>query len=229
MAHKTAHGKSMLYVKAGSMMDLCRYSCGYDFNTDLLLRANEGRSSRIVALGEQIGDAIIGYYAESEDKRPIISYTFPEHGKGPESMEFLETVEPHPGNYISVIDISLKDMKEAKETDVKDVTQIAMGGPNSIISAAIRKGMKGESLPYLYAFQDKGKTVLCGFDLVDGLNDDRRMLYFAVMDKKESKGFIRWSYTSNRFDFIDVIGEYSYIYVKIINLAEPFSFFKMPE
>ncbi|MDE1822983.1 MAG: hypothetical protein KGH69_01205 [Candidatus Micrarchaeota archaeon] len=229
MASKTPHGKSMLYVKAASMMDLCRYCCGYDFNTDMLLRTKEGKETRIMALGEQIGDVTLGYYVESEGKGSIISYKFPEYGKGPESMEFVNSIEQQPGNYISVIDLDLKGMKKAKEASSKDIMLMRMEKPESMINAAIRKGLRGEALPYLYSFAVKGYTVLCGFDLIDGLNDEKRMLYYTVMGKKKDEGFLRWSYTANRFDFVDVIGEYSYIYVKIINLAGPFSFFKMPD
>ncbi|MDE1823838.1 MAG: hypothetical protein KGH74_00895 [Candidatus Micrarchaeota archaeon] len=229
MAPKTAQGKSILYVKVSSTTDLCRYCCGYDFNTDMLLRAGEGSSRRLVALGEQAGNVTIGYYVETKEEKPIIIYKFPEFGKWSESIEFVESVDPQPGNYISVIDISFKDIRKAKRLNAKDVMQVEMRKPDSIVNAAIRKGMRNESLPYLYSFEFRKKRILCGFDLIEGLNDDKRILYYAVIDKKESSGFIRWSYTANRFDFTDVIGEYSYIYVKIINLAEPFSFFKMPD
>ena len=81
----------------------------------------------------------------------------------------------------------------------------------------------------LYAFSMKGKSFLCGFDMIDELCDDRKTFYYAAVKDKKRGGFAKYGYADNTFGFTDTVGEHSYIYIKIINLAEPFQFFKMPD
>lgn len=214
-------------MKVASLGDLCRLAANLDFSSESLIRDSKD-GERIMLLGEGMGNTVVAYYVETKEKGSLIKYTFPEHGRYLENVEFVQGAEAQPNHYISILSADLGSFKSTKKINPKDVLQIRMGSPGDIINAVIRKAVRNEALLHLYAFKEKGKTVICGFDLLDQLNDDQRTFYYA-MAKEEPSGFARYSYSTNRFEFTNTVGEYSYMYVKIINLAEKFPFFKVPD
>lgn len=231
MPKKHTHDKSVVYVQARTLNDLCRYACNFDFTSENLLLTKSGSSYRLFGLGEELGDAVLAYYVNIEKKEKILKYTFTSFESNEnEQSRFVSNAEPQPGHYINIIDIEeMKGFKDDKKAAQDSVAIVRLGSASDMVNAAIKKAVKSESLFYLYRFPIKKGMVLAGFDLIDQLSNGKRTFYYAILDNNDSSSFARFSYTSSKVDFTNSIGEHSYLYVKIVNLAEAFPFFKMPD
>lgn len=225
---KSSRGKTLIYVRAASLDELCRFSCNFDFTADNLFLSRNGGKTTIIALAESIANATLAFYVEAEPKSNLIKYTMPmsEHQK--EQSVFAQNAGEQPGHYINIIDVEMKKFKPAKGVKKNELNIVKMGDTSSIINAVIKRSVKNEFLMHLYSFNYKGNLVLCGFDLIDELIDETKTLYYSVSKIKEPTSFARYDYINNKVEFTNTIGEHSYMYTKIINLAEPFPFFKMP-
>ncbi|MCL5419927.1 MAG: hypothetical protein M1354_03570 [Candidatus Marsarchaeota archaeon] len=226
---KQKRGKSILYVKAASMVDMARYAYNFDFSSKSMIADASRGHPRLLVLGESIGDAIMAYYINYDNPRSFIRYTFPSSSGERESAAFADSAEGPGKHSINVLRMSLDAFCEAKNAGRRDAIGIRMGSPEDLAHAAIKRAVKEESFISLYAFEYRGKTVLCGFDLIEELMDEKKTFYYAVLKDKRKAGFAKYSYADNTFEFTDTVEEHSFIYVKIINLAEPFPFFKMPD
>ena len=81
----------------------------------------------------------------------------------------------------------------------------------------------------MYCFKDKklGKAVLFGFDLIDALSNEKRYIYYTIVELSLVKNFAVYNYRENKTNFVDSVGEHSYLYLKVINLEEKPSFIKI--
>lgn len=222
-------GKGILYVKVSSMADLARYAYNFDFSSKSLILNKTGNGSRLMVLGECVKEAVIAYYINVDAPHKFIRYAFPASAGEQESARFAESAEGSEKDYINIFEADLGAFKELKGVGKNDVLQIRVGSVEDLMHAAIKKAIKEESFACLYAFEKEGKRFVCGFDLIEELADDRKTFYYAVAKDKKRGGFAKYSYATNTFEFAEAVGEHSYIYIKIINLAEPLPFFKMPD
>lgn len=222
-------GKGILYVKLSSMADLARYAYNFDFSSKSIILSRQQGKPRLIALGECIKESVIGYYVSVETQHSFIRYSFPSSSDITESAVFSETAEGSEKDHISIFRVDLGDFRELKAAGRDDVQQIKVETTQDLMHAAIKKSLREESFALLYAFEARGRRFICGFDLIDELADDRKTFYYAETKDKTKGGFARYSYSSNTFEFAETVGEHSYIYIKIISLAEPFPFFKMPD
>ena len=108
------------------------------------------------------------------------------------------------------------------EVDTRSITDVRA---SDLIGFAIKKAAKDESLSQLFSFDWKGRRVVGAFNLVDGLADGKTAFYYSFCEEK-TLGFARYDYREDRVDFSDSMGEHAYMYAKVVNLAEPFPFFK---
>ena len=212
----------LIFVKAGSINDLCRYAYNFDFTSENLLLSKWKGKHRLILFGEQMKDGILAYYTETEKKAVMIQYVSPSNGTS-ESVAFLDAASNQDSNCINVVELDLSLLEEHKAKPGA-VIEIRMGGIADLARAVIKKASKDGSMTHLYTFNHAGKHIVCGMDMIEALNDDKRMLYYAVSDEKPAE-FIKYDYIRNTVDFSSSVGEHSYMYVKVINLAEPFSFF----
>ncbi|MDE1860204.1 MAG: hypothetical protein KGH72_00620 [Candidatus Micrarchaeota archaeon] len=223
---KSSRGKSILYVRAASLNDLCRYCSRFDFTSDNLFVTDGSSGARVMAFGESIGKTTIAYYVDMDARSRLIKYTLPTSAQGSERYSFVSNAEEQPGNYLNVIGIDMHRFGKAKSLKSGEISIVMMSDAPSIINAVIKKSMRNEMLLHLYSFKYKDRTVLCGFDLVDELVDDTRIFYYAFSKPIEQPCFARYDYINDKVDFTNTVGEHSYMYTKIINLAEQFPFFR---
>ena len=219
--------KSIIYVKLKSLDDLCRYASNFDYTNSCIMSIKSGSGLRLFAIGESICDSSIAYYVNIDRQEHIISYTYPMPGES-ENSHFLESLGLQQRYYIGIINISSAEFREARTLRGKEPAMVRLEAPIDLITAAIKRGVSNESIPQIYAFDCKGKFILCCFDVIEELADDNHIMYYTVADGAGSSNFVRYKYNENKIDFTDYMGEHSYMYAKIINLAEPFPFFKMP-
>lgn len=220
--------KNMLYIKLKSLDDLCRYVCNFDYTNSSLMLTKEGSQQRLFAVGETVGDSTIAYYVNVTKPEQVISYTYPSYDNQSENSHFLEAPAHQQSHYMNIINIRRSGFKQSKLNAPKDLITIELEDSSDLIKAIIKRGVSSESIPQIYAFEYGKKTIMCGFDVIEELSDDVKILYYAVSSSTKRENFARYKYSENKVDFTDFLGEHSYMYAKIINLAEPYPFFKMP-
>lgn len=227
---KEKNEKEILYVKLASAVDLARYAYNFDFTSRSLLQFKaESGVTRVVCLGEAIGNVTLGYYVNIDSPSAVAIYNFPSSRDERESVRFAGNAEGNEKKGIGMINLDLSVFGKAKGVGKGEIMLIKVGSPEDLVHATIKRTVNEEAFMNLYAFDYKGKSILCCFDLIQELADDRKTFYYAVLKDKKRAGFAKYSYANNTFEFTETVEEHSYIYVKIINLAEPFQFFKMPE
>ncbi len=222
-------GKGILYVRVATLTDLARYAYNFDFSSKSLILSRSGGHARLLALGESIKESVIAYFIDAEGEQSFVKYSFPSSADQRETARLSGAAEGSEKDYINIFAVDLGAFRELKAPGKDDVVQIKMGSAEDLVHATIKKSVREESFATLYAFEAKGKRFICGFDLIDELTDDRKTFYYAETKDKGKGGFAKYSYSSNTFEFAETVGEHSYIYIKIVRLAEPFPFFKMPD
>ncbi len=220
--------KSIMYVRLKSLDDLSRYVCNFDYTNSCIMSIKSGGGYRLFAVGEQVCGSNLAYCVDASAKEHIISYTYPAPGE-PENSHFVESPgNPQQHHYMSIINISNPGFSESKSLKGKAPIMVQLDAVLDLVNAAIKRGVNSESISQIYSFDYKGRRILCCFDVIEELADDTRILYYAVADGAHEANFARYKYSENKVDFTDYMGEHSYMYAKVINLAEPFTFFKMP-
>ena len=229
---KRHRSKGMTYIKLESLEALARLACNFDYTNSSIMCAMSGSAYRIFVIADRIGDTPIAYYINMPRKEAAISYTYPSSEDQQENAHFVEEGQRdhiQSRQYMDIIHIDGIAYAEAKGMPRRKIGSIRMSSANDIVIAAIRKSAIIESLCSLYTFTSRGRRIICGFDLIDELKDDTTILYYAASDSLTGAKFARYKYSENKVDFTDYVGEHSYMYAKIIPLAEPFPFFNMPD
>ena len=224
MKNKQDEGKKITYVKVGSVNDLARLAFSNDFYSKSLFCYKRGSRYRIALLGEHVANNIIAYYIDSDKRCSGILYESNDSGERAVISEVDPGMEK---GFIDVFEIDISHLDEGKFAK-KDV-QLMKTSIGSLAKMAVKAAMRDESIRHLYLFSYKGKRIIGGFDLVDELSDGVGNFYYAVLPKDEKGNFVAYDYKTGRTEFIDKVREYSYMYLKIINLAEAFPFFNVPD
>ncbi|MEM3839207.1 MAG: hypothetical protein QXF01_01360 [Candidatus Micrarchaeaceae archaeon] len=227
MAANKPKGKGILYVKLSSLTDLARYAYNFDFSSKSLILDRRGGTPRLIALGEMVGDAVIAYYINIDTGHSFVKYSFPYSLDQTESAHFSDSAYSEK-EYINIFNVDLGNFKEQK-VGSSSVIAVKVNSANDLVHAAIKKSLREESFATLYEFELGKKRYMAGFDLIEELADDRKTFYYAETKDRHKGGFVKYSYANNTFEFTETVGEHSYIYARVISLAEPFPFFKVPD
>ncbi len=219
--------KKIVYVKVKSINDFARLASGSDFESRSVIAISEKGAKKLVLLGESISNKVIAYCCDSEGMHKGFLYSGTDSGSA-EKVEFYDKDPGMEKGFIDIFDVELKAFGKGSISN-KDVSLVKVGSGSGLVKMAIRAAVKEETIKHLYSFTSKGKRIIGGFDLIEELNDDVRNFYYAFGEEQNGAAFARYDYKSGRVEFTDRVGEYSYMYLKIINLAEPFPFFKMPD
>ncbi len=225
---ETEHS-SLLYMKVSSLEDLCRYVCKFDSSAGNLLLSKDKGGSKIIAIGEQVGNAMVAYYFPMQAKTKTLKY-IPGNGQTKESAEFVEKAEHSAGvTLINIIGINLLPFSGTPKITDKDLSMMNLDTSDDLIRAVIKKAMDTDRMPDVYCIERKGKRYLCAFGIIEELENDRKLFYYSLFNSKMQASFAKYTYSENRLEFTQSMGDHTSMYVKIINLAEPFPFFNMPE
>ena len=221
--------RKILYIKLSSLDDLCRYACNFDYTNSTVMSIRSASAYRIFAIGEDLGEASIAYYINSASKESLISYTYPSSPSQRENSHFTDQMGGPQSHCMGIISIDNAGFKQAAAKGIKRITMMGLSSPHDLVSAIVKSASGGSTIPRMYAFNHGGRKALCAFDAIAELSGDDNILYYSFTEKNVPGSFARYKYTENKVDFTEHMGEHSYMYVKIINLAEPFPFFKMPD
>lgn len=152
---KEKEENKIFYLRASSIEDICRYVCKFDFSPETLILAG----NKLIAMGERVGETILAYYAITKESANIILYE-PATANGKEKVAFTEKTDLANRYYINVMRADLSKFTTAKAFGKKEVQLIKVENPIDLISAAVKKASKDETIANVYSFADGGKTIL---------------------------------------------------------------------
>ncbi|MGB9732346.1 MAG: hypothetical protein ACP5P2_01990 [Candidatus Micrarchaeia archaeon] len=217
--------KQILWVKAKDILDLVRGACSFDTYSKDLISIKKGEKTILCLCGEELDDTTITYYTEWEPQGEVAIYSATPEG---ESLQFsnegrLEQLSIH---YINILPIEIFPFEESKDPDSKNVIQVKVRKWENLVKSILKKSVEKEEIESAYVFELKGKNFIGAFDIIEELSNSKKIFYYAELNAYETSSFIRYNYSADKIEFTENFGEHSYLYVKLINLAQPFPFFK---
>lgn len=227
--NKGSSSNTICLLKLHSINDIARCVYNFDFTFENLFYDSD--INMLFAFGEKIAEENIVYYIELNEKWEFIKYT-PPSLEDKEEAELINTRKQLDSNtncYINIIGLSSKIFKQNKKDHTKDVIMVPIKDYENIIKLAVSRSGNENNLLRLYCFKDKklGKAVLFGFDLIEALSNEKRYIYYTIVELSLVKNFAVYNYRENKTNFVDSVGEHSYLYLKVINLEEKPSFIKI--
>lgn len=224
---KKSGTKELFYIETESIEDLARFSCRFDSSAKEMLIFKVKGKHRMVALGEQINESVMALYKDSEVDADTLKYTYVSEDHK-ESMEVASTFDQRQSGsaYINLIDIDMSKFKEAKPDAAKGINCVKINKLDDLVKSGIKRSVMRDTIDLLYAFEHKGKTIFGAFDIIEELSSEKKTFYYSGSNTRIKANFARYKFGTNTIDFSNEFGEHSYMYVKIINLARPFTFFK---
>ncbi len=213
----------IIFTRLSSLNDLARYACKFD-STASEVFYEEG-SGRLFSFGERVGNTLIAYYIDAPKKADGIRYAYAvqDSGETAELTSEIDTQQLH-SYYINVISINMLNFQKAKKIEQKGINYIKVGSVKNLAKMILKKSMEAETIGSSFVFGYGSKIVVGAFDLVEELSDGKKTFYYAIADEKEEDAkkacFIRYNYSTDSLEFTDEFGEHSYMYVKLIHLAE---------
>ena len=224
MKKNTKGGIGINKVWLESPVELARLACNFNTNNKDLLSYKEDKHTVLMLPGEKIGNTTLAYCALSEANADTMNY----QNVGYESINFEKT-ESVNSYLINIISIDPSSFIE-KKIDWKKTNAVRLEQCEDLVRCLVKKSIENEYICNALVFRKDGKTVIMAFDVLENLSDERTIFY-AVSDNEIKGCFARYKYSDNKIDFSDEMSDHTYMYVKLIYLKEPFSFFNalMPE
>jgi hypothetical protein len=212
-------------AKAATIPDLVRYIYKFDGNRQQLFFSS--MHNMLFAFGDALENMLIlnTYIVEMPLTAKALFYKFDE-SDGKEEIKFVDSIseDNKEGAYINIIKIDFSNFEIAKDSSQK-IFKIRMDS-NGIIKSLIKKAIHEEELAHMYVFQIGSKIFIGAFNIFEELSNLNSIFYYAEINDIQKEKFIRYNYSKDNIDFSNVIGEYKYIYIKLIYLSEPFNFIK---
>ncbi len=214
------------HVRLKSLKDLARNVLTFGGHTRPIYSIKEKGHYRLFAPGIKLGDVRLVFYAETKEKGNFLMYQ-PGTQLVKENAEvkgaMLIEMQGRGIHNIPIIELNKNPYTEDKKAKEK-VTNIEVLDYFSIIRGVIQRSLEDETIGKVYAFKHKSIHYIGTFTLME--EEETRNFCYAKTDFAKDYSFFRYNYTTDTAEPADVFGEHSYLYVRIINLEEAFSFFK---
>ncbi len=220
----------IIFARLSSLNDLARYTCRFD-SAALEVFYDES-SGKLFSFAERIGNALIAYYIDAGERSEGIQYAYAVPGSG-EAAEFTDTMDTQQlhSYYINIISVDMRHFQKAKEIGQKDINYVKVGNIKNLTKMILKKSIETEIIGSAYVFGYGSDIVVGAFDLVEELADGKKTFYYVIAKGGETDAkkacFIRYNYSIDSLEFTDEFGEHSYMYVKLIHLAEQLSGMKL--
>jgi hypothetical protein len=222
---KKGEKSSYHFVKLKSLSDLARNVSTFGDAARPLYAFKDKNVYRLFCYSIKIGDTRLILYIEAKSIDNSMMYQ-PGMLNANEKVEFRATmIMPNPNMNVQNIPITelVSDPFDKKDGEVK-VKNIGIRDYNAVVKGIISKSLEHEGIGKVYAFTYKSSTYIGAFNLLD--EEDEKIFCYAKTDLQKEYGFFRYNYTTDKVEATNIFGEHSYLYVKIINLADAFIFFK---
>ena len=219
MAKKKEKENNLLVpIKLDSLDDMARLSYNFNFTSDSIFASRSGNGAVIYSIGEKLDGLLLVYSLDIRDPMRFLLYKAPENSE-PEKAKLSQTIDEG-WQPINILSMRIESLGFAKASVKKRFKFMELGSFEDLVKLAIHSSSDDENtLACLYCFADGRNSTVYGIDLIDRLHDGNCTVYYAVTETGMKKGFAIYDYKSGKAAFTDRVGEHSYMYLKIINLA----------
>jgi hypothetical protein len=213
-----------LFVEFGSFADMVRNAWGGSSGANPVYAVNRKDGFRFFAIGMKMesGGRII-MYCDSDKCDNFIVYRIGMSQE--EKIEFRPVLqmESSVGTYIMPV-IMLKQNPFVEMKKKPEMRCIAAKDGTEVVKAVMGKSISG-GIGKVYSFKYNGKRYIGSFNVLIGV-DDIDIFSYAEAPTDKLFSFFRYNYTDGNMETTDTFGEHGFLYVKVVNLKEPFPFFK---
>ncbi|ASI13446.1 hypothetical protein Mia14_0103 [Candidatus Mancarchaeum acidiphilum] len=213
------------YVKLASLKDFVKSSCDFSRNFLSSISMKEGKRYRLIAEGERINETEILYYYDTDKISNFIIYN-PVKDLEPEMSSKKDNTDMY-NNYIISIASMLSNPFKESELKQGSVNMVEIESYKALLIAAINRFSDDNSIGKIYLFNYGKKPYIGTFNLMNG--SDNSTFFFSKLPEemlKEDNGFFKYDYNSDSIEINNNFSTDNLIHVRIVNLAEPFKFFK---
>jgi hypothetical protein len=208
----------------GTLADLARISCVMGNGAYHITAIKEGSKYRLFFMGEKLEDTRLLYCFDVTSKGDSLVYN---PGSESEECVFKDIVPLVPEDYrkykIPVVELS-KNLYTIKNKLNEDVTLVRVKNISSLVKSVVSDTSGRTEAIRMYSFFYKGQHIVGTFSLFrDGAS---RTFAYAGTDEKAQSGYLRYDYLSDSVGFCQNTMDKAVIYIRLLNLAEPFPFFK---
>jgi hypothetical protein len=220
------HSKGSSYsIRLKSLSDFARNVTSFSADIRTIFAIKEKDSYRLFAPGIKLDENTrLIYYINAKKIGACITYQ-PMTQTEQEVAEIRETMtQPKStgAHNMPIIELGSNPFGAPHKGDLK-MSCVCVKDYKALVKWVIAKFMDNDNIGKVLAFR-KGKEMFIS-SLSLGEEDDKMFVYAKVPLTKEYS-FFRYNYTEDKVEPTDMFGEHSFLYVRIINLAETPSFFK---
>jgi hypothetical protein len=215
--------KAVYPVQLKRLSDLAMNSTSFD-GARPIYAFREGDHHVLYAQSIKLGDPQLVFYLNQRQIGKYILFR-PQTPTDRGACEFTDTSAmktPQPNTHIFPIIEFEKAPYEVKKARLK-VNQVGIVDFEKLLKGIMMQHMDG-GVGKVFAFRHGGNAYISTFHIID--DDDIKTFSYAKAALDKDYGFFRYNYSEDRIEPTDVFGEPSYLYVRIIHLAEAFPFFK---
>ena len=214
---------SVAMVGLQSLQDLVRFNSTFSTELSHLYAVKErGGGYRIFVRGEKIGSCIVVYSFLSDSIKRYIIYG--PHSSRREEVQMVDEISKYLQDYklykTELIELLENPFAECKS---QKVLVLKVTDYRSLVMKEVHSSEE-EKIGKVYLFVHKGKEYIGIFNFFH--DDDVTVLLYAEAGGCAGKAFFRYNYISNTLELADSFVENQYPCVRIINLKEPFNFFR---
>jgi hypothetical protein len=214
------------YVRLNSILDLARNSCDFTGAVRPIHAIKEGKEYTLFSIGERVSDTRMLYYCKSNEIGKFCVYNPNEEPK--ERMEMKDEISSESSDIrlykIPVVEL-LKNPYKIKKTAKLEATLVQVKDFSSLIKALINDNAGEEAgAPKVYGFFSKGEHFIGSYEMFH--EGSSKFFAYAKVDRKDVFNSIGYNYANGVVEVMDSFSSKSHMYVRVVNLAEPFPFFK---
>ncbi len=226
---KSGVGSSACYLKLNSVLDLAREACDFTGSVSPINAVKEGKSYRLFVMGEKIGDVRLLYYCDSNKIGKFCVYSPGEESVREEEFEIKDdiSVEAPDLRLYKIPIIEFVKSPYGSKVNAKPEMQLVQVKDFASIVKVLISELAGEEsgAPKVYGFFYKGEHFIGSYEIFH--EGDTRFLAFAKVGQKGLFNSISYNYLDGRVETSNSFIGKSHMYVRVINLAEPFPSFKL--
>ncbi len=212
------------YVRLASLGDLARSATNMSDEIRPIFAIREKGSYRLFVPGIKIDETRMVFYTESREIKDFLVYD-PGSPYESEKCELRDTFATsiHEMKLIKIPIVELANNPYVeKKADIATIN-LKVKEPGNIVKGVIAKSA-GSGFGKVYCFGKDGKRYIGSFALIE--EDDRKVFCYAQLGVENVFSFFRYNYNEDKVDMVNSVGAQSFLYARIVNLTEPFPFFK---
>jgi hypothetical protein len=212
------------YIKLMTLLDLARNSCSIGSGASHINALKQGSRYRLFSIGEKLDSTRLLYCLDVDSRGEVLVYN---PNAEEEECGFKDAVPVASEDYkkykIPVAEIS-SSVYTIRNKLSDAVTTVKVKGLDSLVKSIVSDTSGRTETVKLYSFFHNAQHIIGTFSLFR--DSALKTFAYTSTDAKEQFGYLRYNYLNDSVEFCRSTAEKSLIYLRIINLAEQFPFFK---